>query len=403
MRRCFILGNKRGDYFHADRVRREAGPIRFIAIHDRAHAAFLSTEFRAQMDAVVELERLDVESVGRVIAAEAASDGDVLVCADEELLFVAAHLRERFAIPGVRPRSLIPYKTKRLMKQVLQANGLRAPRFVDVDTLHSRASLERYFDFLADTLGAPFVVKPIDGGASENTVKAASWRDLERWFRECSAAAGESTAEEFIDGDMFCCDGIVRGGKTVIHEVWRYLAPCLNFMSGQGIGGIPLRRDDALRARLVAFNERVLAALACPDGAFHNEFIVKKDGELVFIEAAARPPGNLNPLILEKNFGVNLYEALLRLELGVEIPAAGAASPSYAYALLPTRPGTVKALREPALASFESVSWGVKVGDRFEGFPRSIAEGIAAKVILRNPEYARLESDLFALLDYEPY
>jgi hypothetical protein len=80
-----------------------------------------------------------------------------------------------------------------------------------------------------------------------------------------------------------------------------------------------LEHESEERAALLDINRRVVAALGLRRGAAHAEFIRgAEDGELYFLEIAARVGGAFIAETLEAAAGVNIWREWARLELADE-------------------------------------------------------------------------------------
>jgi hypothetical protein len=90
-------------------------------------------------------------------------------------------------------------------------------------------------------------------------------------------------------------------------------------MRGIPLASFPLLDDSDYARQIFAYNRNVLKALApVPNGGFHLEVFRQANGKLVFLEIAARTPGAYVPQAFLKAFGINLEEAHLALQMGVD-------------------------------------------------------------------------------------
>jgi biotin carboxylase len=140
-----------------------------------------------------------------------------------------------------------------------------------------------------------------------------------------------------------------------------------------------LRRGSALERRLLAFNRKLLAGLGFGSGTTHAEFIhAAEDGELYFLEAAARVGGAYTVETVEAATGVNLWREWARVEL---------ATPERPYAPPPVRRdygGVAVSLarqERPDTSTYDDPEVVFRVDK-----PHHVG------LVVRSPKYARVET-----------
>ncbi|MEG0858103.1 MAG: ATP-grasp domain-containing protein [Pseudomonas sp.] len=277
-----------------------------------------------QVDDVNQYEQL-LAGVSEVVAK--VGPVDLLIALSEFTLEIAARVRQTLNIPGHGPEQVAVYRDKARMKEVLRANGLAVPAF-------SRCqSVEQALAF-AESVGYPVILKPLDGAASIGVAKAADARTLRTLLADVALERYE--VEAFIQGQVYHIDGFTDAqGSVPFQVVSRYINSCLDFASSQPLGSV-IVQDSALRRRIATFSQRCLQALGLHDSAFHLEIFVKADGELVFLEVGGRVGGSEVPHLINKVFGVNLYEHWLKRLIGAPIPLPTAEQdPSGGWLVIP--------------------------------------------------------------------
>lgn len=252
---------------------------------------------------------------------------DLLIALSEFTLEIAARVRQTLNIPGHGPEQVAVYRDKARMKEVLRAQGLAVPAF-------SRCqSVEQTLAF-AESIGYPVILKPLGGAASIGVVKAQDAQTLGKVLAHVNLECFE--VEAFIQGQIYHIDGFTDAqGSVPFQVVSRYINSCLDFNSSQPLGSV-IVQDSALRTRIEAFSQRCLQALGLCDSAFHLEIFVKADGELVFLEVGGRVGGAEVPHLINKVFGVNLYEHWLKRLIGTPVPLpAVTQDPSGGWLVIP--------------------------------------------------------------------
>lgn len=207
-------------------------------------------------------------------------------CLWEPGMEVVAQIREAFGLPGLGVKQSKAFRDKELMKQVLDEAGIRTPR-------HRRASNEAECRAAAEAIGYPLIIKPIDGAGSADTYHLRDDQEFDKALRLLRHVP-EVSVEEYIDGEEYTFDTITAGGKIAYHNIAWYRPRPLVARSNEWISPqvIALRDVDAANLQDgVKMGFDVIKALGFDAGFTHMEWYRKADGEVVFGEIGARPPG----------------------------------------------------------------------------------------------------------------
>ncbi len=211
---------------------------------------------------------------------------DRVECLWEPYMLLAARLREQLGLPGLTAAQTLPFRDKELMKQVLDAAGLRTPWHVAAQTVAEIWAA-------AERTGYPLIVKPIDGAGSADTYRADSAADLDTILPGLRHVPRVSV-EEFIDAEEFTYDTICADGQILFENICQYHPRPLLTKLHEWISPITLAIRDLDDPGLRGGRElgaAVIKALGFRDGFTHMEWYRKADGEVVFGEIGARPPG----------------------------------------------------------------------------------------------------------------
>ncbi len=225
-------------------------------------------------------------------------------CLWEPGMILAARLREALGLPGMTAAETVPYRDKEDMKRVLDAAGIRTPR-------HARARSEAEVRAAAEAIGWPIIIKPIAGAGSADTWRADGPDDLERALA-LTRHVKEMSVEEFIEAEEFTFDTICAGGRILFSNIsWYRPRPLIarqnEWVSSQTIALRDISVDHLRGGR--EMGEAVIAALGFRDGFTHMEWFRKADGEAVFGEIAARPPGARSTEIMNYSCGFDSWTA----------------------------------------------------------------------------------------------
>jgi biotin carboxylase len=211
---------------------------------------------------------------------------DRVSCLWEPGVELAAAIREALGTPGQSREQALRFRNKELMKQALGAAGVRVPR-------HRAATTAAAVRESAEAVGFPCIIKPIAGAGSQDTFRCDSMAEVDAALTQLGHIH-EVSVEEFIDGEEFTYDTICAGGEIQYFHVGYYrprplVARTVEWISPQTLSYRHV--DDPWVAGGRAMGEQVLTALGFDTGFTHMEWYRKSDGEVVFGEVAARPPG----------------------------------------------------------------------------------------------------------------
>ncbi len=211
---------------------------------------------------------------------------DRIECLWEPGILLAARLRETFGVPGLDMQQAQRFRDKELMKQALDTAGIRTPRHVAAQSV--AAVWEA-----AETIGYPIILKPIDGAGSADTYRVSDADDLNAVLPRLRHVRTVSV-EEFVDGEEYTFDTITVNGKIAYYNIAWYrprplVARSNEWISPQVIALRETGHPDLKGGVKMGFD--VINALQFDTGFTHMEWYRKADGEVVFGEIGARPPG----------------------------------------------------------------------------------------------------------------
>src|SRR3954452_1635656 len=211
---------------------------------------------------------------------------DQVECLWEPYMVLAARIREAFGLPGMTVEETLPFRDKELMKRRLDAAGIRTPWHLSATTV--AAVWEA-----AERVGYPLTVKPIAGAGSADTYRVDSAEALAEVLPMLRHVT-EVSVEEFVEAEEFTYDTVCAGGEVLFEHVLWYRPRPLQMRMHEWVSPVSI----SLRDLSVDFVEggremgrAVLRALGFQTGFTHMEWYRKSDGEVVFGEIGARPPG----------------------------------------------------------------------------------------------------------------
>jgi biotin carboxylase len=173
-----------------------------------------------------------------------------------------------------------------------------------------------------ESIGFPVIVKPIAGAGSADTHRCDDRGALDAVLPRLRHVR-EVSVEEFVDGEEFTFDTVCANGELLFYNICSYrprplIARQLEWISPQTVA---LRNPDVgYLASGQALGRAVLKAMNFKTGFTHMEWYRKADGEAVFGEIAARPPGAFTVDIMNFASDIDLFriwaDAVLHGKLG---------------------------------------------------------------------------------------
>lgn len=313
---------------------------------------------------------------------------DAVFCNQEANLVTARELRQMLNLVEPLDCDIQLFRHKLSMKAIVAGHGLRIPHFADeLGTCHST---------LAEKLDTPYIIKPCASVGSRGVFKIYQQADFDQFLAETAEDDCLYQAEEFIDGTLYHCDIVIQEGKFLFQHACQYSCPNAEFQDGKILGSFLVRPKSSLEQKLNQFSADCMKALGAPNGCFHMEVFIKKDGEPVFLEVAARSPGLSIVPIYQSWLGINLYDAELTIQMGkdatqlFEIQTDFIPLPLF-YAVLPKKTGTVETLNGPEIDSQYKLNWNVKRGEVVDNTSTNL--DFAGCLIVTNPCADKLVKD----------
>ncbi len=229
---------------------------------------------------------------------------DRVECLWEPYVILAARLREALDLPGLTVEQSVPFRDKEQMKSLLDAAGVRTPRHESTGTVAGVWAA-------AERLGFPLIVKPIDGAGSADTYRVDSLAALDEVLPMLRHVP-QVSVEEFVDAEEFTYDTICADGRVLYENVSWYRPRPLLAKTHEWVSPVTLALRDLDAPDLRggrALGAAVLKVLEFRDGFTHMEWYRKPDGEVVFGEIGARPPGARTVDVMNYAADADLFSA----------------------------------------------------------------------------------------------
>ena len=235
----------------------------------------------------VHVDLADTDAVTRAVT-EVAHHADIglVACLWEPYMLLAAHLRQVLGVPGMSYDQTVLFRDKEAMKRRLDAAGIRTPH-------HYEATTADEVRTHAEHIGYPVIVKPIDGAGSADTHRCDDRDRLEAVLPTLRHVTRVSV-EEFVEAEEFTYDTVCADGQVLFENIGLYRPRPLQMAQHEWVSPVYVGLKDITVDHVAGGREmgrQVLDALGFRSGFTHMEWYRRPDGEVVFGEIGARPPG----------------------------------------------------------------------------------------------------------------
>lgn len=315
-----------------------------------------------------------------------------LFCNQEANLLVAEQVRTALGLPSHLDKEMAPFRDKLLMKSLIVQAGLRTPHYLDEDKEVQTLLHEE----LCALLGHRFIIKPRSSVGSRGIFKVFDSEVYTKFLNETRSDDCEYEAEEFIDGTLYHCDMVIQDEECLFSVVSRYSCPNADLQEGRTLGSIIEPIESPLTQEIADFSLNCLRALGLPNGCFHMEIFYSNQGELVFLEVAARSPGLDIVPRYQAWLGVNFYDMELTIQAGrcaksfAKNPLNHLAQKGF-FAIFPRGQGKITQLNLPQIRSQYHIDWQVNVGQETATTTTNLDFG--GKITVTSPDAATAYQD----------
>ncbi|RIO22819.1 ATP-grasp domain-containing protein [Staphylococcus saprophyticus] len=228
---------------------------------------------------------------------------------EEAYLERAALLRDTLNINGMSYNDIQLFRNKVKMKDYVTSKGFKTPQYAKIKDFKDLYETLNHFSY-------PFILKPVDGMSSINTYKISNKHDLEDYLKS-SKKQYPILIEEFIDGEMYHIDGVYTDKKLIFSSFSKYIVQCIEYMENKNLVSLLYNNSNSITNKLKNYTLSLLKHFDKTDHLlFHLEVFIKKDGEIIFCEIAARRSGGNIIEMIDHSFNINLDYVYINLLLG---------------------------------------------------------------------------------------
>jgi hypothetical protein len=234
---------------------------------------------------------------------------DSIVALDDFDVEKATFLRENLRIEGMGQTTGRYFRDKLAMRMRAKSCGISNPNF---------CSLFNDYDIntFADTIPAPWVLKPRSEASASGIIKVHNKEDLWMHINEMGNNRFKYLVEQFRPGDVYHCDSLILDGKILFSITSKYLATPMEISQGGGIfRSANIAYDSEDDKAIKAVNEQVIKGFGLKHGAAHSEYIkCNEDGKIYFLETSSRVGGAHLAEMVDAASDINLWKEWAAIE-----------------------------------------------------------------------------------------
>lgn len=263
------------------------------------------------------------------LARKLKIDG-IVAYASDPAAPTAAYVAEKLGLPGNPYRAVKILTEKDLFRDFLESHGFNCP--VHKGFSDKSAALEFLKSRVPDSV---WMVKPVDSCGSKGVVKVTAGDDADVLASAIDEAlvyslSGRIVVEQFIvkKGYQISGDGFSVDGKLVFTSVGNELYSGNGTRDYVALGEFwPTFLSPALKAKVDAELQRLIAELGMRTCAYNIEVILDKDDNVYILELGARNGGSYIPQLIRYATGVDLITPTIQAAMGdtVQIDASTSA------------------------------------------------------------------------------
>ncbi|MER7581462.1 ATP-grasp domain-containing protein [Kitasatospora sp. NPDC097691] len=253
--------------------------------------------------------RAVVSLISRLALASPGHAPDAVFSNSDHLQTQTALAAEYFGLPAKDWKAALRAKDKGQLRRHLTLTGQDTVWSAELAPGQDPAELDPPF---------PCVVKPREGVASEDVTLVTDAAELAARCKEIQHRRADATlvVEEFLDGQLYTLETLGDGHRRHVLGGFRTrLSPPPDFIE-ELLTFVPAHPRPVVDQVLTQ-----LDALGVGFGVCHTEFVLQPDGRARIIEVNYRAIGDQCDLMLAEILDIPLFELVLGVHLGRELPA----------------------------------------------------------------------------------
>lgn len=244
-------------------------------------------------------------------AAEKLKVDGIATCCLDTGVRALGYTCEKLGLKGPKADPADISSNKYKMKEAFMKGGVRCARHI---CIHSREELDKALDELT----FPVVLKAVDLMGSRGIFRCNNREEAIFYYPQTMDATAKDYCliEEFIEGEILGCEAMISDGELV------YCLPN-NIDAFQShvptpVGhSVPYRKPE-LEPEICHQVKLAIQAIGL-DNCPVNCDLIRKDDRIYVIEITGRAGATCLPEMVGLYYGINYYEAIVKLAMGMEV------------------------------------------------------------------------------------
>ncbi|QMV18235.1 ATPase [Granulicella sp. 5B5] len=238
-----------------------------------------------------------------------------IVALDEFDMETASLAREHLRLPGMGQTAIRYFRDKLAMREGARRGGVAVPEF------HGVANHYDLWRFMGST-GGPWLLKPRSNASAIGIQKVGRQDEVWPLLERLGDEASHHLLESFVPGEVYHVDALWWHGELKFAAAHKYGRPPMQTMHEGGVFTTrTLDRESDEAHELYAAHAKTVRALGAAGhgqmtGVTHTEFIrAHRDGQVYFLETAARVGGAFIAEVVEFASGLNPWAEWAKIEV----------------------------------------------------------------------------------------
>lgn len=288
-------------------------------------------------------------------------DGITTCCLDTGVRAIG-YTCEKLGLKGLSEKAAEVSSNKFKMKEAFMAGGVRCARHICIRNREELAEALRKLDF-------PVVIKAVDLMGSRGIFRCNTSEQAFSFYEKTMEATGKDycLVEEFIEGEPFGCEAMMSDGR-LLYCLPNNIDAFQSYVPTPVGHSVPWKKQSSLGEEAERQVKLAIRAVGLDNCAVNCD-LIEKDGKVYVIEITGRAGATCLPETVGLYYGINYYEAIVRLALDMEpeklFDRAHPGKASLSKILTSDRSGTVKAIRNKNAPAEDIVdlSFNIQPGD----------------------------------------
>ena len=323
-RRVLVVGTT-ADYIHIINRRFSQRAIFITDVNERAKATEPSPSSDAEL-------LCDLSQPEQVVAAvrrhlnQWRMEPSGIVCFDCESMPAAAFIAHSFGLSYPSAEAVAACRSKYVCKQIWRQAGLSCP---DVELVHNASDAVSFLR----RIDSPAVIKPLTGSGSEliflcsteddcvlacDTLRSRLASHSDRRMYAPYVCDGRTVdprkvfvIEEFVRGDEYSCDFVVKGDRVEIFRIARKILDAKRAFGTTMAYLLPGTLPEGFGEKSLCNQLRTAAKVLGLDRAICMLDFIVRDNRALMIELTPRPGGDCLPPLLLNSCGTDILGCTL--------------------------------------------------------------------------------------------